>query len=162
MVHHVYGTSAAICGLVSAGVAPTDPSVTRAVEWLEAHQNADGGWGEDLSSLTQPDRIGQGTTTPSQTAWALLGLLAAGGHQRASTCRGVDWLLTRQRADGTWEERAAVGVIGGGKIGYIPLRYDLSRMIWPTMALGRYQQSRTVVLTTDRRGQHRVVVPPKS
>ena len=138
MVHHVYGTSAAVCGLLSAGVAPTNPSVTRAVEWLESHQNTDGGWGEGLASLTAPDRIGRGDSTPSQTAWALLGLLAAGGQRWTSTRRGIAWLLARQRPDGTWDEAQSVGVIGGGKIGYIPLRYDLSRVIWPTMALGRY------------------------
>lgn len=142
MVHHIYGTSAALCGFASAGIAPTEPSVTRAVEWLESHQNSDGGWGEDLATLTVPDRVGHGVSTPSQTAWALLGLLAVGGRQWTSTRRGVEWLLGCHRADGTWDECQSVGVIGGGKVGYIPLRYDLSRLIWPTMALGRYLRSR--------------------
>ena len=102
------------------------------------HRRELGGWGEDLAALTAPDLVGQGASTPSQTAWALLGLLAAGGRHRASTRRGVAWLLANQRADGMWDEAQSVGVIGGGKIGYIPLRYDLSRVIWPTMALGRY------------------------
>ena len=78
--NHVYGTGAAVPALVAAGVVPSDPSIARAVTWLERHQNDDGGWGEDLRSYDDPDAVGRGTSTASQTAWALLALLAAGRH----------------------------------------------------------------------------------
>src|SRR5476649_373154 len=77
-VNHVYGTGAAVPALVAAGVPPGDARIRRAVRWLEHHQNADGGWGEDCRSYDDPAWIGRGESTASQTAWALLALNAAG------------------------------------------------------------------------------------
>src|SRR5262249_25049791 len=98
--NHLYGTGAAIPALVGAGVPADAPVMRRAVRWLTEHQGEDGGWGEDLRSYTDPEWIGRGTATPSQTAWALLALLAAGERSSAPVRRGVDWLCTAQRADG--------------------------------------------------------------
>jgi squalene-hopene/tetraprenyl-beta-curcumene cyclase len=141
MVHHVYASAAAVAGLRRAGLPLSHPAITRAVGWLEAHQNDDGGWGEDLRSFTDPAWVGRGSSTASQTAWALLGLLAA-DPAGTSVRRGVAWLLERQRPDGNWDEAGATGVIGGGT-GYIPLRYDLSRLVWPLMALGGYARQQS-------------------
>ncbi len=74
----MYGTGAVVPALAAAGLGPDHPAMAKAVRWLEAHQNPDGGWGEDLRSYRDPSLSGQGTSTASQTAWALLALLAAG------------------------------------------------------------------------------------
>ena len=75
--NYVYGTGAVVPALIAAGVRPSKPAIRRAVAWLEDHQNPDGGWGEDLRSYDDPALAGQGASTASQTAWALLALLAA-------------------------------------------------------------------------------------
>ncbi len=98
-VNHVYGTGAAVPGLIAAGVDPSQPCIRRAVAWLESHQNEDGGWGEDPRSYDDPKWIGRGPSTASQTAWALLALHAAGERSQA-LARGVAWLVSTQRADG--------------------------------------------------------------
>ena len=81
-INHVYGTGAAVPGLIAAGVPPQSAPVRRAVRWLERHQNEDGGWGEDARSYDDPRWIGRGASTASQTAWALLALHAAGDVRR--------------------------------------------------------------------------------
>jgi squalene-hopene/tetraprenyl-beta-curcumene cyclase len=93
-VNHVYGTGATVPALVAAGVPRTHTAIRRAVNWLEQHQNADGGWGEDCRSYDDPAWIGRGESTPSQTAWALLALEAAGARDAAATRRGVQWLVS--------------------------------------------------------------------
>ncbi len=90
-VNHIYGTGAAVPGLVAAGVDPASEPVRRAVAWLERHQNEDGGWGEDPRSYDDPSWIGRGPSTASQTAWALLALHAA-GERSAALAAGVAWL----------------------------------------------------------------------
>jgi squalene-hopene/tetraprenyl-beta-curcumene cyclase len=132
--NHVYGTGAAVPALVAAGVATDDSRVRRAVRWLEQHQNDDGGWGEDLRSYDDPAWIGRGDSTPSQTAWALLALLAA---EETSTCvdRGIGYLMSTQRADGGWDEHRFTGT---GFPGDFYLAYHLYRLVFPIWALGRY------------------------
>ncbi|MER6004142.1 squalene--hopene cyclase [Nonomuraea angiospora] len=132
--NHVYGTGAAVPALVAAGVRPGHPSVRRAVAWLERHQNDDGGWGEDLRSYRDPAWIGRGASTASQTAWALLALLAAGECSPAVE-RGVRWLVERQRPDGTWDEPYFTGT---GFPGDFYINYHLYRLVFPISALGRY------------------------
>jgi squalene-hopene/tetraprenyl-beta-curcumene cyclase len=131
--NHIYGTGAAVPALVAAGVAPDEPAIRRAVAWLVDHQNADGGWGEDLRSYRDPSWRGRGTSTASQTAWALLALLAA-GDRGESTERGVAFLVSRQRPDGTWDEPQFTGT---GFPGDFYINYHLYRLVFPVMALGR-------------------------
>jgi squalene-hopene/tetraprenyl-beta-curcumene cyclase len=134
-VNYVYGTGAAVPALVAAGVPPDDPRIGRAVRWLEQHQNVDGGWGEDLRSYVDDTWRGRGSSTPSQTAWALLALLAAGQRASDATQRGVDWLVVNQSADGTWDEPWFTGT---GFPWDFSINYHLYRLVWPLMALGRY------------------------
>ncbi|WP_141581670.1 squalene--hopene cyclase [Actinomadura sp. WMMA1423] len=132
--NHVYGTGGAVPALVAAGVGPGKPAIRRAVAWLEEHQNPDGGWGEDLRSYDDPAWIGRGESTPSQTAWALLALLAAGERSPAVEA-GVQWLVDHQRPDGNWDEDLFTGT---GFPGDFYINYHLYRLVFPVSALGRY------------------------
>jgi squalene-hopene/tetraprenyl-beta-curcumene cyclase len=132
--NHVYGTGAVVPALVAAGVPADAPSVRSAVRWLDRHQNSDGGWGEDLRSYVDPEWVGRGESTPSQTAWALLALLAAGERSTAVE-RGVAWLCATQRADGRWDEPYYTGT---GFPGDFYIGYHLYRQVFPVSALGRY------------------------
>ena len=132
--NYVYGTGAVVPALIAAGVLPSRPAIRRAVEWLETHQNPDGGWGEDLRSYDDPALAGRGTSTASQTAWALLALLAAGGARDAVE-RGVRWLAETQQADGSWDEPQFTGT---GFPGDFYINYHLYRLAFPVSALGRY------------------------
>ncbi len=132
--NHVYGTGAAVPALVTAGVSTEDRRIEAAVAWLESCQNDDGGWGEDLRSYDHPAWRGRGASTPSQTAWALLALLAA-RRLGEPTRRGVDWLVENQRADGSWDEPYFTGT---GFPGDFYINYHLYRLVFPVTALGRY------------------------
>ncbi|HWW32187.1 MAG TPA: prenyltransferase/squalene oxidase repeat-containing protein, partial [Steroidobacteraceae bacterium] len=132
-VNHIYGTGAVIPALIAAGVDPSQACVRRAVDWLERIQNADGGWGEDPRSYDDPQWIGRGPSTASQTAWALLALHAA-GERSPAVDRGVAWLLVTQRADGGWDEPQYTGT--GFPSDYY-INYHLYRLTFPIMALGR-------------------------
>jgi squalene-hopene/tetraprenyl-beta-curcumene cyclase len=132
--NYVYGTGAALPALVACQVPTTDASVRRAVVWLEEKQNPDGGWGEDLRSYLDRKWAGRGKSTASQTAWALLGLLAADGRSPAVE-RGVHWLVANQRVDGDWDEPEFTGT---GFPGDFYIRYHMYRIVFPLMALGRY------------------------
>jgi len=136
--NHLYGTGAAVPALVAAGVAPGAPAIRRAVAWLEERQNADGGWGEDPRSYRERAWRGCGPSTPSQTAWALLALLAA-GERTPAVERGVGWLVRAQRDDGGWDEEAFTGT---GFPGDFYIAYHLYRLLFPVMALGRYLEAR--------------------
>src|SRR5262249_32458109 len=92
-VNYVYGTGAALPALVAAGADPAVLRMRRAVRWLHDHQNPDGGWGEDLRSYADESWRGRGESTASQTAWALLALLAAEEHESDAVRRGVAWLV---------------------------------------------------------------------
>ena len=136
-VNHVYGTGAAVPALVAAGIPAQGPVIRRAVRWLEEHQNPDGGWGEDIRSYTDPRWIGRGTSTASQTGWALLALVAAGALTGAAE-RGVDFLVRTQRADGSWDEPQFTGT---GFPGDFSINYHLYRLVFPLSALGRYAEA---------------------
>jgi len=104
------------------------------VRWLEKHQNEDGGWGEDLRSYVDSSWHGRGESTASQTAWALLALLAADEHT-AVVDRGVRYLVETQREDGGWDEELFTGT---GFPGDFYINYEMYRLLFPISALGRY------------------------
>jgi squalene-hopene/tetraprenyl-beta-curcumene cyclase len=133
--NHVYGTGAVLPALVAAGVPASHPAVERAVQWLVRHQGEDGGWGEDLRSYRDDAHRGVGASTASQTAWAMLALLAVDGRDEA-TDRGAAFLAATQRDDGTWDEPWFTGT---GFPGDFYLNYHLYRLVFPVMALGRYE-----------------------
>jgi squalene-hopene/tetraprenyl-beta-curcumene cyclase len=132
-INHIYGTGAALPGLLAAGVPASHPAIRRAVAWLECHQNEDGGWGEDPRSYDDPNWIGRGASTASQTAWALIALHAA-GERSPALARGVAWLVGTQREDGGWDEPQYTGT--GFPSDYY-INYHLYRLTFPIMALGR-------------------------
>jgi squalene-hopene/tetraprenyl-beta-curcumene cyclase len=132
--NHVYGTGAVVPALVLAGLTGDHPAVRRATGWLREHQNPDGGWGEDLRSYRDRGWVGRGPSTASQTAWALLALLAAGERSDAVD-RGVQFLVDSQRPDGTWDEAEYTGT---GFPGDFYINYHLYRLVFPVSALGRY------------------------
>ncbi|OKH99843.1 squalene-hopene cyclase [Streptomyces sp. CB02923] len=136
-VNHVYGTGAAVPALIANGVPPGHPAVRRAVAWLRSVQNADGGWGEDWESYTDPRYIGHGPSTPSQTAWALTALLAAGERDSEAVRSGIRRLADTQRDDGTWDEPYHTGTVIPGEYA---LHYGLYAHAFPLTALGRYVQ----------------------
>ena len=133
-VNHVYGTGAVLPALVIAGVERAHPAIRRAVGWLESVQNEDGGWGEDCRSYDDPAWIGRGPSTPSQTAWALLALHAAGEDGSEATRRGITHLSATQGPDGGWDEAMHTGT---GFPGFFYIKYHLYRQVFPVMALGR-------------------------
>jgi squalene-hopene/tetraprenyl-beta-curcumene cyclase len=134
-VNYVYGTGAAVPGLIAAGVSPDDPTIRRAVVFLEQHQNDDGGWGEDIRSYDDRAWAGRGTSTASQTAWAIMALIAAGEADSSACAGGVAFLCRTQRLDGSWDEPYFTGT---GFPGDFYLNYHLYRLVFPISALGRY------------------------
>ena len=132
--NHLYGLSAVVPALRAVGVPSGDRRIRRAVRWLHWSQGTDGGWGEDLRSYDSVAWRGRGAATASQTAWALVALMAAGEYGEP-TRRGVEWLARTCRADGTWDEPYYTGT---GFHGDFYINYHLYRQIFPVMALGRY------------------------
>ncbi len=138
-VNYIYGTWSVMVGLRAIGEDLTSSSVRRAVEWLEAKQNPDGGWGESCHSYADPATAAVGDSTASQTAWALLALLAAGVTDSISVVRGINYLLRHQQADGSWEERYHTGT-GFPRVFY--LRYHWYCQYFPLWALAMYRNLR--------------------
>ncbi|MBB5120810.1 squalene-hopene cyclase [Streptomyces eurocidicus] len=134
-VNYVYGTGSVVPALVTAGLPASHPAIRRAVRWLESVQNDDGGWGEDLRSYRDPEWIGRGASTPSQTAWALMALLAAGERDGKAVERGVARLVETQEEDGSWDEPHFTGT---GFPWDFSINYHLYRQVFPLTALGRY------------------------
>ena len=138
-VNYLYGLGAAVPALITAGVDPADPRLRRAVRWLEHHQQPDGGWGESCATYEDPSLRGQGPSTASQTAWALLALLALEPLDHPATVRGIDYLVRTQTADGEWIEPHFTGT---GFPRDFMLKYHLYCNYWPLWALGRYRRLR--------------------
>lgn len=130
-VNYVYGTFLALRGLAATGDPAARPAMQEAARWLRSVQNPDGGWGESCSSYDE-DRFVPEQSTASQTAWGLLGLAAAGDTGSRSVERGVDYLLSTQKPDGTWDEELATGT-GFPRVFY--LTYHLYRLYFPLLAL---------------------------
>jgi squalene-hopene/tetraprenyl-beta-curcumene cyclase len=148
-VNYIYGTWSALAGLNAAGVEPDHPMIRRAAEWLISIQNEDGGWGERCDSY-RLDYAGyeRAPSIASQTAWALLGLMAAGCVDHAAVARGVAYLRHTQQADGLWSQEHYTG---GGFPRVFYLRYHGYPKIFPLWALARY---RNLKAANSRRVMH--------
>ena len=144
-VNYIYGTWQVLRGLRAIGEDMRQSWIVRARDWLESCQNEDGGWGETCASYDNPNLKGKGTSTASQTAWALMGLIAAtdpSGHAALDTRairRGIAFLLERQSPDGSWPEPEVTGT-GFPRVFY--LRYDMYRHNWPLLALATFRAYR--------------------
>jgi squalene-hopene/tetraprenyl-beta-curcumene cyclase len=138
-VNYIYGTWQALVGLASVGVGREDPAVRAGARWLLATQQQSGGWGESADSYADPRLRGQGPATASQTAWAVMGLLAVGLEDDPAVTRGIQFLLERQAGDGTWEEEEFTGT-GFPRVFY--LRYHYYPVYFPLMALARWGSRR--------------------
>jgi len=136
-VNYIYGTMLVLRGLEAIGVDHHEPYVQQAAEWLRMIQNPDGGWGESCASYDDPNVKGVGPSTPSQTAWAVMGLLAANDTRSESVAKGIAYLLKTQRTDGAWDEPYFTGT-GFPCVFY--LRYHLYRDYFPLIALNAYKQ----------------------
>jgi squalene-hopene/tetraprenyl-beta-curcumene cyclase len=137
-VNHLYGTGAALPALEACGVPADHPSVRRAVGWLDSVQQAHGGFGEDIRSYADPIWRGRASfATPSQTAWALTGYVAAGNAEVTSARRAADYLCHVQRDDGDWDEQHFTGT--GFPLDFM-IRYHLYRISFPLLALGRMRE----------------------
>lgn len=144
-MNYIYGTWSVLCALNCAGIDRGSPTMRKASAWLTSIQNDDGGWGEDGTSYKLDYRgYERAPSTPSQTAWALLGLMACGDVDHPSVARGVDYLLRTQGGDGFWEE-ARYTATGFPRVFY--LRYHGYRKYFPLWALARY---RNLTASNDR------------
>ena len=161
-VNYIYGTAAVLPALEALGLEMGDQHVRRVVEWLIGRQNSDGGWGESCASYVDPAYRGKGPSTASQTAWALLSLLASGDGGHPAAVRGINYLVRNQKADGSWDEPYFTGTgFPGYGIGRRPdsyltpddpqyqgsdmpagfmINYHMYRNYWPLAALGRYSK----------------------
>jgi len=134
-VNYIYGTMLVLRGLEAIGVDHHEPYVQQAAEWLRMVQNPDGGWGESCDSYDDPNARGQGPSTASQTAWAIMGLLAANDTRSDSVARGIAYLLRIQKKDGSWSEEFYTGT-GFPRVFY--LMYHMYRQYFPLIALTTY------------------------
>ncbi len=134
--NYIYGTWSVLCALNAAGIPHDDPMVRRAVAWLLGRQRPEGGWGEDCASYGAAAHGEYKASTPSQTAWAVLGLMAAGEAAHPAVARGIAWLQENQREDGEWDELPYTAV-GFPRVFY--LRYHGYRLFFPLLALARYR-----------------------
>jgi sporulenol synthase len=135
-IAYIYGSWAALTGLSKVGVDHQSPMVRRAVTWLESIQNSDGGWGESCAADVVSHYVHLGFSNPSQTAWALLGLIASTPNPSDVIRNGINYLLSTQRSDGSWSEDYPTG---SGFAGKLYLNYHMYRNIWPLFALTRFR-----------------------
>jgi squalene-hopene/tetraprenyl-beta-curcumene cyclase len=137
-VAYIYGTCFALRGLAASGESDREAHVLRAGEWLRSIQNADGGWGESCASYDARTFVAA-PSTPSQTAWAILGLIAGGDDASLSVRHGIEYLLETQCPDGSWREDLATGT-GFPKVFY--LNYHLYKDYFPLLALATFLKTR--------------------
>jgi squalene-hopene/tetraprenyl-beta-curcumene cyclase len=136
-VNYIYGTMQVLRGLEAMGTDHHEPYVQQAAEWIRMVQNPDGGWGETCGSYDDPNTKGIGPSTPSQTAWAVMGLLAANDTRSDSVAKGVAYLLKIQKKDGSWDEPWYTGT-GFPRVFY--LMYHMYRQYFPLIALTTYKK----------------------
>ncbi len=134
-VNYIYGTWSVLMGLKAIGEDMQSPEVRRSVSWLKKHQNTDGGWGECCECYRDPDLKAKGPSTASQTAWAVMGLMAAGETNSLKVKAGIQYLVKTQKKDGRWEEKHFTGT---GFPSHFMIRYHLYRDVFPLMALGLF------------------------
>lgn len=137
-VNYIYGTWCVLQGLAAIGEDLNQDSIRRAVTWLKSIQNTDGGWGEDCKGYLEKRYVPLNESVPSQTAWALMGLIAAGEEDCPVVKRGIDYLLRTQNAEGSWDEPQFTGT---GFPGHFYIRYHGYRSYFPTLALGKYAKA---------------------
>ena len=136
-VNYIYGTWQVLRGLRALNLDMNQPWLIKARDWLESVQHEDGGWGERCNTYDDPVFKGQGPSTASQTAWAVMGLCAFDDPNRPSIQRGLEYLIQKQNLDGSWTEHETTGT-GFPKVFY--LKYDIYRNSWPLLALGTYRK----------------------
>ncbi len=141
-VNYIYGTWQVLRGLRAMKLDMQQPWLLKARAWLESVQHADGGWGERCNTYDDPVFKGQGPSTASQTAWAVMGLCAFGDPENPALRRGIEYLARTQNPDGSWTEHETTGT-GFPKVFY--LKYDMYRNAWPLLALASYRQLTTGV-----------------
>ncbi|GAB6855811.1 squalene--hopene cyclase [Asaia astilbis] len=134
--NYIYGTWSALCAFNAAGVPHDDPAVERAVAWLESTQRPDGGWGEDCASYEGAAPGEYDMSLPTQTAWAVLGLMAVGRRESDVVQRGISYLVSQQDEKGEWQEKP-YNAVGFPKVFY--LRYHGYKQFFPLMALSRFR-----------------------
>lgn len=134
-VNYIYGTWQVLKGLSCIGEDMSQPYIVKAAQWLRDHQNEDGGWGESCDTYEEPSLRGQGPSTASQSAWALMGLISAGDISSENVQRGLDYLMRTQNSDGSWDEQWFTGT-GFPKVFY--LRYHMYCKYFPVWALGMF------------------------
>lgn len=137
-VNYIYGTWCVLQGLGQIGIPNTDPAITKALRWLKTVQNADGGWSESCESYVQKKHIPLSSSTASQTAWALMGLIAAGETDSEEVHRGIEYLLSKQKQDGGWDEEAYTGT---GFPGHFYIRYHGYRYYFPLLSLAKFKNA---------------------
>jgi squalene-hopene/tetraprenyl-beta-curcumene cyclase len=145
-VNYIYGTWQSIVGLAAVGVPANDPAILAGANWLLAHQQACGGWGESADTYEHPHLRGQGTPTASQTAWAVMGLLAAGMAGHSAVTRGIRYLSLMQEDDGSWNESEFTGT-GFPKVFY--LKYHYYPIYFPLLALAQWAVQINPLLADD-------------
>ncbi len=136
-VNYIYGTFSVLMGLAQLGKNKSEPWIKRAVDWLRRCQNPDHGWGETCYTYNDPRLAGKGKSTSSQTAWAILALLAAGDLESDELKRGIRYLIDTQNKDGAWDEEEYTGT-GFPRVFY--LRYHGYRHYFPLWALSSYRR----------------------
>lgn len=134
--NYIYGTWSALTGLIAVGEDINKPYIKKAAGWLKSVQNSDGGWGETIKSYDDPTLKAIGNSTASQTAWALMGLFLAGEVKSKAVELGIEFLLKRQKEDGSWDETEWTAT-GFPKVFY--LKYHMYRNYFPLMAISRYR-----------------------
>lgn len=134
--NYVYGTWSVLCALNAIGEEPQGPHIRRAVDFLKSRQREDGGWGEDCASYWPERRLEVKASTPSHTAWAVLGLMAAGEVESEAVKRGIEWLLAAPREGGQWQEEL-FNAVGFPRVFY--LKYYGYSAYFPLWALARYR-----------------------
>jgi squalene-hopene/tetraprenyl-beta-curcumene cyclase len=145
-VNYLYGTFLVLRGLEAVEYSYLEAPVQQAAEWIRMVQNADGGWGETCGTYDDPNQRGVGPSTPSQTAWALLGLLAANDTRSDSVAKGIRWLVERQHEDGSWDElmpgrNGESYYTGTGFPRVFYLGYHLYKQYFPLLALTTYRKA---------------------